>query len=691
MPRGRYNRVELNDFKGGINIEPENAKPNQVLDARNVWCPHGILEQRPGYTGIAKTGLITSNTPLANNSFIRETPAGTYVAGAVGPINFPVSALPQESAYWLGIPSADWNSATFKQGLRTGSANVNTNATYVLTQYWNGTDWIHLPSINESADGGGAHGPHLSQAFDYRTFVAPEDWAERTVTIAGVDYTGLFLRFVIKGANLSAGTTVQCGGPCYDTYKAILRGLFYPQFVTSARYLTLFKSFYQIVINSAELTSVENTSTAPRYVILTGPEAVDTLPASMTVIPQFDEAFIGYDHVVSCHTAVPSTTDLYQAQLEARPEFVGTTFGLKSDYHPDYVPQLGEFPRANYVEFFQGQLWVAGLLDEPYTIRWSAPSPAYKVWPNESYEILMENDNSPITGLKATSEYLAVFKQDSIWLMVPSATSELSGLNTYIPVRRVGGVGCVANSSIIEINGNLIFLAEDGVYAFDGQTAHKLTDALDHFFLSVNGGRRPFAAACHWRTKHCYLLSLCVDGSSTVNRVLCYDYAVGAWWFWDNVPAECWLQAEGEFDNETIYFGDRSGNVYRLGLGDTDNGAAIDAWFMTHRVGYGNNFRHMFKEVDTHGEMQSIPALEVDIYRQDANTPVTATSDWRDELEVPLDTFVMDTDVVEEVRRRYRRTVFRESGRWFKVKVRNTTKNVPMKISSLSFGLAGKV
>jgi len=689
MSRARFLRQGITDFKGGVNIEPENAKPNQVLDCRNVWAPHGILEQRPGYMGI-RTILKQEAEAWTGSVVVKETPAGTYDSIAIaGGGNLDLSSLAVGSAWLVGGTSKTNIAAVIVSVLTTNSNNVT-----AVPQYWNGTEWTRLYSVEGGALGGASgppNYPHLSTASTVFAFVQPADWTAKTITVSGTDYTKYFLRFLLVNsgsATLDATVTVDGDVNFYPIFTTNLKGLFQPQ--------VLSQSYFAMVLNMpvnylSGALYMARASTWDNLLTYTNPNsftAPPSEPATLAVIPQFEESYIAYSHQVY---SVPATGTIAVAEIEARPEFVGTIGSIKGDYNPDYVPQLGAFPRANYVEFFKGQLWAANLQEEPYTIRWSAPQPAHKVWPNESYEILMEDDNSPITGLKATGEYLAVFKQDSIWIMVPAGFSELSGLNTYVPVRKVGGIGCVANSSIVEINGNLIFLAEDGVYAFDGNSAHKISEALDHFFLSINAGRRAFSAACHWRRKHCYVLSVSINGSGVNNRVLVYDYSVGAWFFWDNVPAECWLQAEGQYDEETIYFGDTAGNIYQFGLSDTDNGAATDAWILTHRIGYNSNHRWMFREVDIHGEMQSVTGLEVDLYRMDASTATQAASDWRDELEIPLDTMILDTDKVEEVRRRYRRVVFRDSGRWFKVKVRNTQKNSPLKVSSLSFGLTNKV
>jgi hypothetical protein len=711
MSRGAYQYWRMSDFKGGINIEPENAKPNQLLDARNVWCPHGILEQRPGYVGVATCPYaeISATSPYLLFENVGTVPS-TFTTAAAGaslalkrgvatPANLQTSA--QEGDRWYyGSSNAAYLSAVVITVL-----GVNTASVYAKAQYWNGSAWVNLPVQEQyrtaSSFTYGANyvkpSVHLGPGASYQkcrfSYFPPGDWKVRAIN----GTNKYWIRFTLCSLNgtdatLTLGTIIDNGSvatPLVGHQLVTPGGFFAPQFSSTKRYLGM--------VNWGEsptyptLTNGESFPWGNNFSYKVDSPVYGTEPATMAVVPEFDEAFVAWGYQVNRFTPDPSVKDVMLAQVELSPELVGTVDGIKADYHPDYVPQASAFPQAKYVAFFQGQLWASGIKDQPYTVQWSAPEPAYKVWPNESYEVLMENDNSPITGMKATSEYLAVFKQDSIWLMVPSGQSELSGLNTYVPVRRVGGIGCVSNSSIVEINGNLIFLAEDGVYAFNGQTATKISEDLDHLFLEINAGRRPFACATHWRRKHCYLLALSLGSSETNSDIFVYDYAEGCWWRWDNIDAELWLEDEGQFDEETIYFVDNLGHIYELGRGDMDAEKATDAYIVTHRIGYGNPWPVRASEVHLNGVASDLTAMDVVIYRQDDPTGTAGTLDWTDSLEVKLGTFVLGTDKLRPMQRRFRRAVFRERGRWFNVRVENDQKNGRFELSRIDVAMQGGV
>jgi hypothetical protein len=75
----------------------------------------------------------------------------------------------------------------------------------------------------------------------------------------------------------------------------------------------------------------------------------------------------------------------------------------------------------------------------------------------------------PITAAHSFGQYLVVFKRKSVWV--------LSGQDdTSWTVRRIGrGAGAIASKSVIEHDGLLYFLADDGLHVTDG-TAEKAAD-----------------------------------------------------------------------------------------------------------------------------------------------------------------------------------------------------------------------
>jgi hypothetical protein len=324
-------------------------------------------------------------------------------------------------------------------------------------------------------------------------------------------------------------------------------------------------------------------------------------PPSVAVIPQFQEVFIGANNLVFSPPLLPVlgffTTQDVQAQVEDRDFAVGPG----APWDKTTIAQLTSFPAAKFILFFQNRLWV---VDKDDNLRWSAAAPYHKVWPALAFAPMVEDDQSPVTGLTGLGESPVVYKNDSIWVASYSAIDTFD-IPQYTPRKVVSGVGCVANGSIRSINGRHIFLGENGIYGFNGATAESLTrdpetgvDRLRDFWRRINPGRRRWAAAAHWRSKHCYLLSVSTDGSGHNNTTVCWDYTNDAWWIWEGFDAQSWIEDEDEQDNEALYFSDSYGQVYRFGVADHDHGATIEAYALTRRLGYGDSMRKTLRQLD---------------------------------------------------------------------------------------------
>ena len=401
----------------------------------------------------------------------------------------------------------------------------------------------------------------------------------------------------------------------------------------------------------------------------------------MAVVPEFDEAYVAYRNLVTVHHAYPATFVDRTAAVENRDVFVGAN----ARYSPNYIAQLGGFPLANYVAFFRGFLWAAGIDGEPHTVRWSAPSPAYRVWPSISYEVIAENDNSSITAIYGFGESMLVWKNDSMWQMVFTGFNEF-GLAEFAPVRIPSGVGCVSQSSIVEIQGLVYWLAEDGVYSFNGaRVAPVFKDRIQSYFRRINPSRRAFAVAANWAQYNVYLLAAAIDGSNANNIVFAYDYENKAWWLWDEIEAQFWLPDEDAADNAVLYFGDASGRVYEMGKGLTDHGSAITSYATTHRFGRrwrGHTKTARLVTVDANNLARS---LTVECIPDDAQSGRSQARSYTDKSEIEYGAAVAASEYVPD-RRRQRRVEFRDDCRHFQAKVTHNTKNTPFAMQSIDAG-----
>lgn len=684
---------------GGINQSAERADFNQCATALNVWAPGGRVESRPGYRGVSQSPRLASGSANLVGRTQADRSVETYVSPSGAGV-LTLSGLVARSGATGGI----WyigHSATFSIVELTAVA-PNANASTFKAEYWNGAVWEHLPSMEEqhgetlapytAAYTGASH--HLendaADAMHLFSFVTPADWATTTVDTQ----SAYWLRFHVLTADIDAACSVDIVPAAIDQADVThsLVGLFAPQFPTAKRYVFLERDSVFVTA----LFQLANSKIAYRDAIQISRTASigPSEPAGIAVVPQFEEAFIAYDNIISRTTASPTSSDsLDHTTVETADFAVGAT----APYDPNYIAQLSEFPRAKYIQFFKGHLWVANLKDEPFTVRWSAAQPYHKVWPQLTFEVLAEHDNSPITGMHPLGEYMAIFKEDSIWMAYDSGLDAF-GLQTYAIRQVVDGVGCVANSSIKAVRGNLIFLAEDGLYRFDGASVSRVSndpktgqDRLKDFWPTITAGRRPFAAAAHWSTKNCYLLSVTTNGLNANNKTLCWDYDDDTFWLWDNIDAQHWLEDEAADDNQILYFGDSNGRIFQFGVGHTDNGAAISSSLTTQRLGYTDVLANRLRSAYAMCSNQT-RTITIEAIANDEMTGTTATLPFTDTNEDDWTAFNYATgastdDNYTPGRRRLKRVDFRKDYDFLQLKVSHSTKYQPFEMGYLDVGL----
>lgn len=89
---------------------------------------------------------------------------------------------------------------------------------------------------------------------------------------------------------------------------------------------------------------------------------------------------------------------------------------------------------------------------------------------------LRTGDREEITGAASFKDVLVVFTDVSMYVVLGSSAADFQA-------RKIdGGVGCISHWSIVEANGLLYWMARDGIYAFDGSKATKVSVGIDQFW-----------------------------------------------------------------------------------------------------------------------------------------------------------------------------------------------------------------
>lgn len=678
MGRSDYPTTTLK-FSGGVNQEDEDASLEECADCLNVWRRRGRTETRPGYVGV---GWHAAAAFDAGTLDFRSEINSLFAAPVAGILD--ISSMVKDRDRWYAGFTATFHAFQVRVFAANGSKTI------AQPEYWDGTRWGYLHVTQTNTVGGGYH---LSQTGGtLYTFAKPDDWALVTVD----SLSRYWIRFNIQGASLDAVTSLDTDDVLTGifTTDTDVRGIHVAQFPSTKRYflVTRYDSgggkavgvFSGSNLHYGDDTSIAETGASARVA-----------PSTLAVVPQFGEAYLAYDNQVTRLVSFPN--DTVGGDEAATVEDRDFALGEAAPYDKRFVAMLGTWPRASLMASCNGRLWAAGIAGEPFTIRWTAAVPYHRVWTSLAFEYLMENDNSPVTAIHPLGEQLVVFKNDSIWLMVSVGENQATGVEHFIPRRIVSGTGCVAHQSVKAINGELVFLAEGGIYAFNGTpNVRKVTtratetgkcDRLAATMATVAGPYRQFAAAANWKSQNCYMLSFSTGGRANDTTVV-WDYEDNTWWIWDSIDAQHWLVDEGLNDSERLFFGDSNGRIHQFGIGRTDNGAAISSHVTSHRVGARDVTTRAVRSVVATATNDT-RSLSVSVIPNDG-TAVSSTMDMTDATEKDWAAFnwggAADDDSWTPQRRRQRRSDFKAQADWYQVKVSHSTKNQRMRLSSVAVG-----
>lgn len=673
---------------GGVNQQTELADPTiQLASAINVYAPDGRIETRPGFVGVGRTPLPESGSSETAYGVIEQsyTPSteGTFQEFVLG-APFSGSGVDALDANGEGdrflfgcVSTADVRTLRhFQYQPDTNPDGVNSAETTLKVEYWNGTSWRWLFTPLYHSDAGRiVH--FMAEGNDEHMMINPPgDWEAKTITTDVTDRTAYWLRVTPLGQDMSSNSNLSFMFFVATAPRPYHRCYTYPvELLSGKRYVTVSRGYGDTF---SLTTSTELTPEEPSPETLAG--VTDILePPMVAEVPSFNEAFVcgtGFRRRVTHDGTIDE-------QFDETSEALRQVFGTAG-------VALTSAPKAKYVVFHDGALFFAGIEGEPYTVRWSAVQPYHRVFPGLNFEYLMEIDKSPITGLSVLGEYVVVFKRDSIWVM-SRGESTIGASFIYTPVQVVSGIGCVASGSIQRVRNNLVFLAEDGLYAFDGTpTPKKLSDQVADFVGTIRNNQVVSATSANWSSRSLYLCSVPTsytpsEGAGQNDTTLVYDYKNGSMFLWRGFEPCRWFTDEGSEDLEELYFTDVRGNLYRFGVGNMDHGAAISWELTTHRIGYADEATWKLNRVRILGNNLA-REMTVTALRNDAISGDSAVLDFTDENEVEWGAEVTEGKDYVLRRRRNRRAVFAVPNEWFQIKVAGNTKNAPAAISLIEVG-----
>lgn len=184
-------------------------------------------------------------------------------------------------------------------------------------------------------------------------------------------------------------------------------------------------------------------------------------------------------------------------------------------------------------------------------------------------ENVSPNDGQKITGLHAAQEILVIFKSNSMYgLYGPDPASW--------EIRLISpDIGCVANRSIVTIEGITYWWSEQGPVMWDG-TGVPRTIGADLISTTISPDSLNFAQlnlihAVPDQTRSRVVFCVPEVGQSRCTAILPWNYRLMRWeGIWDPMDLSCSMVTRDSNGQPYVYFGNYAGQIFRLWDSDND-------------------------------------------------------------------------------------------------------------------------
>jgi len=203
-----------------------------------------------------------------------------------------------------------------------------------------------------------------------------------------------------------------------------------------------------------------------------------------------------------------------------------------------------------------------------------------------------DSANVPVTGLVRQHDRLIVCKAESLYYVAYDSTmtdalGNVQPAFTLLPLNNA--VGNVAPGQARLVTDNPVVLTENGAWEVIA------TDVRDQRNVADVGQRArrtlqdfDMTRAVTWNDQPNYELLIAEDGKAAV-----FNYGVGAWYIYDNLPAVCFANWGGG-----LCFGTADGRICLMSDAyRNDDGVPIDAYWESGALDFGESWRRKFTDM----------------------------------------------------------------------------------------------
>lgn len=259
----------------------------------------------------------------------------------------------------------------------------------------------------------------------------------------------------------------------------------------------------------------------------------------------------------------------------------------------NYCPQ--------YLELYQNRLFLAGFSSTPSTIWFSDTGEPEGYFADSNIEV-RTNDGDYITSLKSYSTRLYILKLNSFYALYGDNPT-----NFYLQ-EISHEYGCMNNRCAIVYDDIFLFLDRKGVVQYNGANIQVISTKVQAIFDSMNFSAA-LTEACmeHDKLRNQIVISIPINGSTTNNVMVVYDYLVGAWTTYNGPTVSALRAIQGRNNTKNLFYGSYTGTINWFGTSFlSDNGTGFTTYFKTKFLkplgdSMQEQYRRLYMNANTYG------------------------------------------------------------------------------------------
>jgi hypothetical protein len=285
--------------------------------------------------------------------------------------------------------------------------------------------------------------------------------------------------------------------------------------------------------------------------------------------------------------ATVASVDLYTFELDSASGVTGQTnvggTAISFFYTRANTSTVKDIVAAKFTTDFSDHQFFAGMSGTLNHLVFSKPSNDLDYTGATAGVI---NVGFTITGLAKFRESLYVFGSDKIKRLTGNAATD------FALAEVTSNIGCIASDSILEIGGDILFLASDGIRPIQGtarigdielETVSKPIQQILQALPSLYDLDNMSSVVIRNKTQFRYFFpSTSMASSEGIIGGLRFADRRAGWEFGELLGIRAYVAASGLIDNqEVVVHGDSDGKVHRQESGDDFNGAEVISVYAT--------------------------------------------------------------------------------------------------------------